>query len=54
MNEFEIREALAESGKTRVNDMMAYLKHWHAGKYDVRLARKIAKELVAEMKPYLF
>jgi len=54
MDEFKIREAIAESGKMTVRDIMSYLKHRHEGKYDVKLARKNAKELVAEMKGHIF
>jgi len=50
MTETEIRQALAESGKMRVVDMMTYMKHRYNGKYDVKLARTNAKELVADMK----
>jgi hypothetical protein len=53
MSEDKIRQALAESGKMTVRDMMAYMKRMHAGKYDVKLAKKNAKELVADMKGYV-
>ena len=53
MSEDKIRQALAESGKMTVRDMLAYMKHKHAGKYDMTLAKKNAKELVADMKGYM-
>ncbi len=53
MDEMKIREALAESGKLTLKDMMAYMKRRHSGNYDVALARKNAKELVKEMKAYI-
>jgi len=53
MSEMKIREAMAESGKTRVNDLMKYMKAHYAGKYDIKVARENAKELVADMKKYM-
>jgi len=45
----KIRQAMAESGKMKVSELMKYMKTRYAGKYDVKLARENAKELVADM-----
>ena len=49
MDEWKVREAMAESGKTRVNDLMKYMKAHYAGKYDIKAAKISAKEIVAEI-----
>jgi predicted SnoaL-like aldol condensation-catalyzing enzyme len=49
MDYYKIRETIAESGKTRINDMVAYIK----GRYpdaDAKLVRSTARELAAEIK----
>ena len=49
MDEDAIRQAMAESGKMKVAQLMSYMKAKYAGKYDLKLARENAKELVADM-----
>ena len=53
MNDLNIREVLAESGKLTVSQMMNYLKSRYNGKYDIKTARNEAKDLVREMKEYI-
>jgi hypothetical protein len=52
-SESEIRQAIAESGKTKVKEMMAYLEIFMNKPYDKKLARKNCSELAKEMKAYL-
>lgn len=49
MTEMEIRRAMAESGRTRVSDLMRVMKHQYTDRYDNKLARKVARELVSEI-----
>jgi len=49
MSEDDIRQAMAESGKMKVKQLMDYMKAKYAGKYDPKVARENAKELVADM-----
>jgi predicted SnoaL-like aldol condensation-catalyzing enzyme len=49
MDYYKIRETIAESGKTRINDMVAYIKCKYPNA-DVKLVRSTARELVAEIK----
>lgn len=51
-SESEIRQAIAESGKMSVREMMGYLKVQMKKPYCLKLARKNAKELAAEMKAF--
>lgn len=51
-SELELRRILAETGCYRVRDMMRRLKHQHEGKYDPKLAKKVAKDLVSEIPKY--
>ena len=51
-NEMKLRRVLAESGRSRISDMMRVLKHQHKGKYDKKLARKVARDLVKEIPSY--
>ena len=51
--EFNVREAIAESGKTSIKDIMNYLASRHSGKYNVKEAKEEAKEMVKEMKSYM-
>jgi UDP-galactopyranose mutase len=51
--ETQIRQKIAESGKTTVTQIMSYLKTQMRQPYDVKIARANAKELVAEMKGYM-
>lgn len=46
----KIRQAMAESGKSKVADLMSYMKVKYEGKYDPKIAKEIAKELVADMR----
>ena len=49
MSEDNVRQAMAESGKSKVAELMSYMKAKYAGKYDTKMARMNAKELVADM-----
>ena len=40
---------MAESGKMKVAQLMSYMKAKYEGKYDPKVARENAKELVADM-----
>jgi len=53
MTESQITQAMAESGKMTQRDLMGSMKARHLGKYDLKLARSIAKRLVQEMKAYI-
>lgn len=53
MSQFEIREALAETGQTTINQMIKWMDVKHKGKYDKKVARAEAAEMVKEMKEYL-
>jgi hypothetical protein len=50
MSEGKIKEAMAESGKTNVTLLMGYMKARYEGKYDVKLAKQCAKEIVKELR----
>ena len=50
--ESQIRQAIAQSGKMTVPQMMGYLKAEMNRPYCLKLARKNAKELAAEMKNF--
>lgn len=50
MSESKIRQAMAESGKSTVKQLMDYMKAKYPGQYDINVARANAKELVADMK----
>lgn len=50
--EMLVREAIAESGKTKVKDMVTHVMTRNPG-FDKKLVQKNAKELAAEMKGYL-
>lgn len=52
LNRMDLRRVLAESGRSRVRDMMLFLKHQHEGEYDKGLAREVAKNLVSEIPKY--
>ena len=47
---FEIREAIAESGKTNIREIMQYLKARFGVDFDISQAHEDAKEMVKEMK----
>lgn len=49
MSEDKIKQAMAESGKMKVAELMSYMKGKYAGKYDLKLAKECAKEIVASM-----
>jgi len=51
--ESEIREMIAESGKTKVQDMMKYLERHMKKPFDIHMARHNARELAAQMRSYL-
>lgn len=53
LTEDKIREAIAESGKTKTSEMMSYLERFHKGNYNKVVAKKNATELANEMKSYL-
>ena len=46
MDEQKIKEAMASSGKTKITDLMNYMKAKYAGQYDTKLAKECAKEIV--------
>ena len=50
---YEIREIIAESGKMRINDVMAYFKARYEGRYNSKIVRQEAKEMIAEAKRYM-
>lgn len=52
MTEQEIREMIAESGKMKIRDVMAYFKVHAKKTYDVKLVRRNAKEMIDEAKKY--
>lgn len=47
MTEQQIKEAMAGSGKMKITDLMNYMKVRYTGKYDPKLAKECAKEIVA-------
>lgn len=49
MDEQKIKEAMASSGKTKVTDLMNYMKARYAGQYDLKLAKECAKEIVSSI-----
>ena len=49
MDEQKIKEAMASSGKTKITDLMNYMKVRFNGQYDVKLAKECAKEIVDSM-----
>lgn len=46
MTEQQIKEAMAGSGKMKVTDLMNYMKSRYPGKYDPKLAKVCAQEIV--------
>ena len=50
--EFEIREMIAESGKTKQREIMSYLRLHMNKEYDLKVAARNAKEMIREMKGY--
>lgn len=46
MDEQKIKEAMTGSGKTKVTDLMNYMKAKYSGQYDPKLAKECAKEIV--------
>lgn len=46
MDEQKIKEAMASSGKTKITDLMNYMKAKYTGQYDTKLAKECAKEIV--------
>ena len=53
MDRFDIRAAIAESGKMRVKEIMDYLNHRFEGRFDVKQAKADAKEMIKEAKKYM-
>ena len=49
---FEIRKMIAESGKMRVNEVVAYVS-CRIPDVDKKLVRAEAKEMIAEAKSYM-
>ena len=49
---FEIRKMIAESGKMRINDAVAYVMR-RMPDADKKMVRAEAKELIAEAKRYM-
>lgn len=49
MSRDEITQAMAESGKMKLKDLMSYMKVKYSGKYDIELAKEIAKDLIKQM-----
>ena len=52
MTEQEIREMIAESGKMKIRDVMAYFKVHAKKPYDAKLVRLNAKEMINESKKF--
>jgi len=52
LSEMKIRQAIAESSKVTVRDVMRYLKNHYPNQYDTSVARKNAKEMIAEISNY--
>lgn len=50
MDRWKIREAIAESGKMRLKDVMDYLNRKYEGKFDVKQAKEDAKEMIKDAK----
>lgn len=50
MDRWKIREAIAESGKMRLKDVMDYLNRRYEGKFDVKQAKEDAKEMIKDAK----
>lgn len=53
LDEWDIRAAMADCGKTSVRDLMAYVESKYKGRYDKKLARENAREMAKEMKSYM-
>jgi hypothetical protein len=53
MDRWEIREAIAESGKMTIRDVMAYLNHRYEGKFNVKQAKEDAKEIIKDAKKHM-
>ncbi len=49
MSEGQIKEAMAESGKMSIPQLMSYMKSKYAGKYDLKLAKMCAREIKNSM-----
>lgn len=49
MGESAIKQAMAESGKMTQKQLLDYMKAKHDGKYDPKLAKECAKEIVSSM-----
>jgi len=49
---FEIRKMIAESGKMRINDVVAYVMQ-RMPDADKKMVRTEAKEMIAEAKRYM-
>ena len=49
---FEIRKMIAESGKMRINDVVAYVM-LRMPDVDKKMVRTEAKEMIAEAKRYM-
>jgi hypothetical protein len=53
MDRWKIREAIAESGKMSLKDVMNYLNFRYEGKFDVKLAKEDAKEMIKDAKKHM-
>jgi hypothetical protein len=51
MSIWQIREAIAESGKMTVTEVMAYFKTRYPSA-DMKVVKSEAKDLISEMKKY--
>ena len=53
MDQFKIRERIAESGKMSIKDVVNYFKCRWEGQYDLKVVKAEAKEMIAEAKRYM-
>jgi hypothetical protein len=51
MNIWEIREAIAESGKLKVSDVLTYFKSKYPNA-DIKTVKSEAKEMISEAKKF--
>lgn len=47
MSERQVKEAMAQSGKWKVSDLLGYMESRYKGKYDKKQAKIWAKEILS-------
>ena len=52
LSEDEIRERIAESGKMRINEVVAYFKGRFPGRFDLKVLKANAKEMINEARKF--